>query len=523
MVSLFAAETFKYPEYVALDDKFSIDKAIELALNNNYDLKVQQAALLNASGLLHQAKGSYDIKIGTEASYNQSLNPTDKNNPSVQSEGEVLYQSVRGQDITVKAFIEKLFAFGINAKLNYQVQGNKQEYKGGLYSKEPYKENQGNPKYNNVGSFNLEISVPLLKSFNSAIADNNYKLAKQNYESMSENLVDSIAKVIMQTSEYYWNFFIAYERVCQLEQLVQKNQKRQKNVESLVSAGVRNRNDLLRIQVNTLDIQRQLESAKIDYGTAKVNLAMQIGIPVESITNPNIVIPDINFETDFPKIESFSQERFEKIAMTRSDILSLQRACDAAAIKIQTAKINARPDLDFTVFLGTNGTAYGNGADKYFGSAFTNVRGLNYGGTISLTMPIENNAKKANLIQAEAEYEEALAKLNKQKNTFILQLKNSISALNSYKSTVENAKNVLNLQQQVYDNEQKRYDAGVSSIDNLILQDQNWLEANMNYYQIFQTYLKYVMEYKYCTTDLIAIDTRAEVLYNISTKSEERK
>lgn len=520
--SLFAepvADVFEYPEYVALDETFSIDKAIESALNNNYDLKIQQTALLNASGLLQKAKSNYDVKIGAEAGYNQILTPADENNPIVHSvSDEILYETEKGQDFTVKAFVEKLFAFGINVKLNYQIQRSKHEYKDGIYAKNY--EIDGKPDYNNVGNLTLEVSVPLLKGFDSAIADKNLELAEQNYESMSDNFKDSVAKVIMQTAESYWNFFVAYERVQQLEMLVQKNQTRQKNISALIAAGVRNRNDLLRIQVNTLDAQRQLENAKISYGTAKVNLAMQIGIPVESITDPNIVIPDVNFETNFPKIEDFDNERLEKIAMNRPDILSLQKACNAASLKVQTAKINLRPDVDLNLFLGTNGNSYGNEADKFFGSTFKNVHGVNFGGSIIFSMPVQNNYKKAELTQAEAEYTESLAKLNKQKNTFILQLKNSISALNSYKNTVENAKNILELQKQVYDNEQKRYEAGLSSIDNLIQQDQNWLDANMDYYQIFQTYLKYVLEYKYCTSELIAIDTRAEVLYNISTISK---
>lgn len=518
-----SASAFEYPDYENLDQTFSIDKAIELALNNNYDLMAQQAALLNASGQLHQAKASFDVKVGAEASYNQTFTPTDKNNPSGRSGEEILYQTVKGQDFTVKAYVEKLFAFGINAKLNFQLQRGRQEYKNGIYELDPYYASYGHPNYNNTGSFTLEVSVPLLKGFNSAIADNNLTLAQQNYDAMAQNLEDSIQKVIMQTSENYWKFFIAYEKVRELEKLVAKNQTRQKNVTSLVSAGVRNRNDLLRIQVNTLDTQRQLENARIEYGTAKINLAMQIGVPVESISDPNIIIPDINFEIEFPKIEDFDRERLERIALDRPDIVSLIKACEAAAKKVEVAKINSRPDLDLRLSIGTNGSSYGWGADKYFGAPLTNIRGLNYGGTLNFSMPIQNNGKKGELLQAEASYTEALAKLNRQKNTFILQLKNAVSALNSYKDTVQNAKNVLNLQQQVYDNEQKRYEAGISSIDNLIQQDQNWLEANMNYYQIFETYLKYVMEYKYYTTGLISIDTKAETLYDMANVQKEIK
>lgn len=511
----------EYPDYVTLDKSFTLDKAIELALNNNYDLMNQKAALMNASGQLKQAKGSYDIKFGLQSDYAQTFTPTDKNNPSARSGEEILYQTVKGQDFTTKAYLEKLFAFGINTRLNFQLQRNRQEYRDGVYALDPYYAAYGHPNYNNTGNLSLEVSVPLLKSFNSAVADNNLKLAKQNYEAMSLNLEDSISKVIMQTSENFWKFFIAYERVRELEKLVSKNQVRQKNISALVKAGVRNQNDSLRIQVNSLEAQRQLENAKIEYGTAKVNLAIQIGIPVEAVSDPEIVIPEINFENEFPKPEDFDQERLEKIALNRPDIMSLVKACDAANLKVKTSKINLRPDLDLKLSVGTNGASYGYGANKYFGSPLTNIRGLNYGGSLVFSLPVQNRTKKGDLLQAEADYTNALAKLNKQKNTFILQLQNTISALNSYKDTVQNAKNVLNLQRQVYENEQKRYDAGISSVDNLIQQDQNWLEANMNYYQIFETFLRYVMEYKYSTTGLITIDTRAETLYNLWPKQEE--
>lgn len=514
---LFADEFFSS---ISLDETFTIEQAVQMALNHNPDLQEQMAALMKASGYLKQAKGNFDVKVGAETSYDEKYTPMDKNNPSGKSGDDILYQTIYGQDFTTKAYVEKLFAFGINARLNYQLQRTKQEYKDGIYELDPYYASYGHPNYNNTGVVSLEVSVPLLKGLKNAIADNNIQIAELNYKSMEQNVEDAMAKVIMQTSETYWKLYIAYEKLQMLEQLYKSNQTRVENVEKLVNNGIRTKSDQLRLKVNVLDVQRQMETARIDYGTAKVNLAVQIGVPVEKITKPAMVLPEINTDGSFPLLSDFTKEKLTQIAFSRPDIMSLVNMRDSAELKVKNAKTNTLPDLDLKVHVGTNGAAYGWGADKYLSAAFRNVRKLDYSGSLTFTMPIQNNDKKGQLSIAEAELAEAEAKLNKQKSVFTLQLMNSVSALNSYRETITTAKNVLDLQRDVYDYEQKRFEAGMSSVDNLIQQDSNWMEANINFYQIYETYLKYVMEYKYYTTGLLSMDMDSADLYNFEIKNQ---
>jgi len=506
---------------VTLDETFSIDQAIELALNHNPDLMEQKAALMRASGILKQAKGNFDVKVGVEASYNETYTPMDKNNPQAKSGDEILYQTVYGQELTGKAYIEKLFAFGINTRINYQLQRTKNEYKDGIYELDPYYASYGHPNYNNTGAVSLEISIPLLKGFTNAIADNNLKLARKNYESMQKNMEDAMSKVIMQTSENYWKLLVASEKVNTLEKILETNKTRLANVEKLVNAGVRTKNDLLRLKVNLIDNQRQLESARIEYGTARINLAMQIGVPVEKIAKPAIELPEIDLDSNFPVVADFTNEKLDQIALSRPDLMALSNNVESASIKVKNARTNRMPDLDVKFNIGSNGALYGWDAENYFQAANHNVRKMNYGGAVTFSMPLQNNTKRGELLQAEADLMEAEAKLNRQKSIFILQLTNAVNALNAYRETVKNAGNVLELQKQVYENEQKRYDAGLSNVDNLIQQDSSWLEANINYYQIFETYLKYVMEYKYYTSGLVQMTGDAQTLYNLKTETEE--
>jgi len=497
-----------------IDKTFSINDAIECALNNNADILNQQAALMYASGQLKQAKGNYDVKVGAEAGYTSSYSPTDKNNPSIQSGEEFLYQFIEGQQLTTKAYVEKLFAFGINARLNYQLSRATSKYRDGLYETLPYYDYYGHPKNNNTGNISLEVSVPILKSFNSAVADNNLKLANDNYEAMECNFQDTVAKVIMQTSETYWKFYISYEKVNVIKNLNQKSEERKNNISKLVSAGVRNKNERLQIEVNAMETARQLENAKLEYLMAKTELAQQIGIHVEEIEDPEITMPEINFnDENFPNPDDYDRTIIEEIILARPDMVALEKNLKIAEQKVRIAQIEKRPDLNLSLNVGTTGNSYGDDFGNYFTSPYNNVRGVNWGGSLIFSMPIQNNAKKGELMQAEASYTEALTKLNRQKNIFSLQLNNAISALNSYKDIVKNAEDILNMQKEVFENEQKRFEAGLSSVDYLIQQDSSWLQANLNYYQTYETYLKYVMEFKYYTTGLVTVENELNNLY----------
>ena len=75
-----------------------------------------------------------------------------------------------------------------------------------------------------------------------------------------------------------------------------------------------------------------------------------------------------------------------------------------------------------------------------------------------------------------------------------------------YKNSVKNADEVLDLQKILYENEQKRFNAGLITVDNLLSQDEKYISAENSYYKVLINYLLAVLEYKYYTADLIYIE-----------------
>ena len=104
------------------------------------------------------------------------------------------------------------------------------------------------------------------------------------------------------------------------------------------------------------------------------------------------------------------------------------------------------------------------------------------------------------------EFRELLAEYENAVNTLSIQVKNVAGKISVYKNSVQNADEVLDLQKNLYDNEQKRFNAGLITVDNLLSQDEKYISAENSYYQVLINYLLSVLEYKYYTGELIFLE-----------------
>ena len=59
------------------------------------------------------------------------------------------------------------------------------------------------------------------------------------------------------------------------------------------------------------------------------------------------------------------------------------------------------------------------------------------------------------------------------------------------------------MQKQLYENEKRRFDAGLITVDDMFNQDSKYLIAETQYYSIMTDYLQCVMEYKYYTGNMV--------------------
>ena len=522
----FAQEAETIPE-TKETPQLTLNSAIVLAIENNYDIQKQRYALATAKAQYRQATGALDFQAGAQAQYSMKQNPVDSADPNYKYGYSFLTPKDNTYGIFSKntlahqtggsLFLKKLFSFGLESKISYTLQRS-HNFPDYTYDKyfDALAESRGYSKYSqemgrNVGELSLELSLPLFKSFANSITANQINSAQDYMHQMEYTLKDTISRSLISVSKLYWNYFITYKIMQQYEILQKKIEERNANMSSLIAAGIRSKNDLLAMQLNVTENRRQLENSKVQFRQAKMELMTGIGVSdMNLIGEPQNPFSEVDLSAvNLPTLDEITDEMFAYIEANRSDFLTLSKRKHAAELKIKAAKVNLFPDANLNFGIGVTGTSYSDSPFNFLTAGFWNVRGANISGLLGVSAKLGNNEKKGVLEQAEAEYKAIVSEYNKIKNTLILQIENATEKLTTYKIMVSDADSVLSMQQNLYENEQKRFRAGLITVDNLLNQDQKFLEAESSYYQLMTNYMQSVLEYKYYTATLVDIDSKS--------------
>ena len=199
-------------------------------------------------------------------------------------------------------------------------------------------------------------------------------------------------ELTISVSKKYYNYFLTYNNFQLLSSLQKKINERNKNMDSLIQAGLRSKNDLLAMQVYALENQRKTDNAEVQYLNAKYELMKEIGVYDEKLVTP-------------PEKQAFSS-------------------------------------------------------------------------TLEDLRPVEQ------------------LNLDPQDTAKITYVKNLAARIAIYKKSVQKADELLDLQKKLYENEQKRFNAGLITVDDLLAQDEKYIAAENSYYQVLVNYLISVLEYK---------------------------
>ena len=493
--------------------KITLQNAIEKAIETNYDIQKQRYTLDSARAQYRQAKGALDIEAGAQAQYTSRQNPVDKDDPNYmygyswinpKYDSGIYSDNTLSQQSGGSIFLKKLFNFGLETKLSYSVKrlSNRPEYS---YSKDYPGQKYESEKARNSGEVSLELSLPLFKSFKDSLSALQIDAAKAYLEQMEFALNDTISKTIISVSTQYWTYLIAFKNVEQLEIMQSQLEERNKNMDSLIRAGVRSKNDMLALQVNVNENRRSLQNAKVKFTQAKTELMTSLGIlDASEIGDPEDSFSSLELESiEVPLPKDLNEEFFTKTEENRADIQALKKKVESAAKKVRISQVDKRPDANLNFGIGASGANYSDSYGQTLSSGFKNVKGVNISGTISVSAKLGNNVKKGINEQAQAEYEICLTDYTKAKNTFMLQIQNSAEKLKIYKNLVTDADNVLSLQKALYENEKKRFNAGLITVDNLLNQDQKYIAAELSYYQVLTNYMQAILEFKYYSAQLV--------------------
>jgi outer membrane protein TolC len=197
----------------------------------------------------------------------------------------------------------------------------------------------GGPNVSQVVYGIASVSVPLYNSGKLKYGIESAKYLEQAIKLDADNDRDA---VIINTINACINLFKAREAIVLVKDNLAQSQQRVKDLSNLEKNGLLARNDLLKAELQSSNIELTLLDAESNYRLACVNMNLMIGLPEQTE-----LIPDRNglaLPESVKTIEEYEQDALQN----RHDIAAIGIRKKAADVNIKSIKTEYYPSLAFT-------------------------------------------------------------------------------------------------------------------------------------------------------------------------------
>jgi len=265
----------------------TLDEAVQLGIQNSKNLKIDAAKIEEATADLLEAK-------------NRQL-------PDLKVSGSYMYLPNK-------------------PNVNIKLPGLSQE--GG-----------SSPAIHQVAYGSVNLSVPIYSGGRIKYGIQSAKYLVEASKLSTEN--DKIA-IAYNVAQAYNNLFKANQSIKVLEENLSASQKRDETFLKLENNGVIARNDRLKANLQTSNIELQLLEAKNNYNIANINMDLLLGIP--ETTEIEVDQNYIEEGSDVKPVDFYVNEAKDN----RKDLQALGKQREAAALGTKAAKAENLPSIAFT-------------------------------------------------------------------------------------------------------------------------------------------------------------------------------
>ncbi len=352
--------------------RLSLREAVELALQNNLNLKLQKESTDIAAGSVEIAQSRFDRQLSAEiGADSQQYTP--------------LYDGDASQIDTgsLSATFSKRFTTGTEMDLSWDNSRYDSDASGLTL----------NPSYGN--SLTLSILQPLLRGWGREIQTGETQAARKILASATFQVSSQAADLAAQVKTGYWNLVFAWQDIGVKKLSLTLAKKLLAETREKIKAGALAEVDLYQPLSEVALREEDLIAGQRAIGAAEDELKLLI--------NSNDWFSSF-IPTDKPQpapVTLDPQAILTKALANRPDLKSAELAIEAARIREKIARDNLRPRLDLVGRLGYGGTD--SGYDTALDAAVDDPN-THWQVGVSLTVPLDNSAARGSLRQARANH-----------------------------------------------------------------------------------------------------------------------
>ncbi|MDB5276898.1 MAG: TolC family protein [Ferruginibacter sp.] len=197
----------------------------------------------------------------------------------------------------------------------------------------------GGPKVSQVAYGSLNVSLPL---YTGGKLKYGIESAKYLQEAAKLDAADNKEAVIINTINAYSNLYKSLKAVTLVKENLEQSNQRVKDFTNLEQNGLIARNDLLKVKLQSSNIELTLLDAQSNYKIASVNMALMLGLPEQTL----LVADSASLQQpgDVKSIEAYEQLALQ----SRNDISALALRKKSAELGIKSAKADYYPNIALT-------------------------------------------------------------------------------------------------------------------------------------------------------------------------------
>lgn len=284
----------------------------------------------------------------------------------------------------------------------------------------------------------------------------NFSSAKYLSSSSRYSLEASKEDILLQTKEYYINVLERRRSLTTYEDAYKLFLKQYADANNKHNEGILAKNDLLKVQVNTLDAKQDVIQARSDLQISRYELSNILG----GYDLSNIKIKDLALNT---LNKQFSDENLGN----RSEILALEMNIKSAKVNISSSRSGYYPKVDAKLSYNRYGD------DEEIGGSSSSPESQKVA-NVSLSWNIFSGTYDKSLVGInKSKLHQAVVALDKTKLDIKLQYQNAISAYEVAKLNFKTSEISLSQAKLNYEIVSNRFREGLSSTTDLV--DANYL------------------------------------------------
>ncbi|MFH1094106.1 MAG: TolC family protein [Candidatus Omnitrophota bacterium] len=335
------------------------------------------------------------------------------------------------------------------------------------------------PAHEAVTKFSLH--QPLGSNFFGMADRAQVKITKLDVANSDYQALNRIEQSLGRTQTVYWQLVLAYNELKIAREMLGKAQQLYDIFKNKNEAGLIEEAELYAAEANVLNRQNTVETLSHNLLLVKNDLLFLIH---EEDLSLQIIPQDIFTDNDM-QVDTISS--LKQAIKTNRDYLQAKNNVQAKGINLSMKQNAMWPEIDLELSYAQNGLELDQ--DKAWENVSAEDNPEIFMG-IAVNMPLENNSAKSRKEKADLEKRSALLVLKKTEHKLLVDITNSVDAVNNRREKIRLNKNIVELQQNKLNFEEKRFASGRSDSDTLIRYQEDLLNSKLNLTQSLYDYEK---------------------------------